>query len=486
MNAILWPLVAAYLVVLIGIGVWSARKRVATYEDMTVAGRGVGPFLIACSVAATWINGVTLITVTGFGKSFGLSGYWHMGAVGIGTLWAGIYLVPRMWKLQVITTPQILERFFGPTHRLAALVVAMLRDFAATAGTIGATAIVASAALGISIFEALVLTYFVTVLYVTLGGMWAVLVTDTIQFFIIVLGTVLLLVFSIQGAGGFGGIFQKVDDPTLFSPTGDFEALEIMGWFSVAFFLSSGYQTLAQRAFAARSREAARRGFIYGGIFCVFWYITPALLGLTGIAFFGKEVEADQVFINLTNEVAGPVLGSIIFVALMSANMSTLSSTIGTMGSNVTVDIYQRFIDPNAGSRRMLWISRASILLTAVLACVTYYYIPFLMELFLIGGRIVGGSLAPVLIAILLFPSMRRRGRTVLASLTSSAGAVILCQLLSPRELKAGTSFFVWGFMDPVLVGVLVSLVVLVVGSRWEGRKRPRFPASGQKPGPTE
>ena len=121
MNAILWPLVIVYLVVVVGIGVWSARKRVSTYEDMTVAGRDVGPFLIWCLVAATWINGVTLITVTGFGKSFGLSAYWQMGAVGIGTLWVGLYLVPRMWKLQVITTPQILERFFGPTHRLVAL-----------------------------------------------------------------------------------------------------------------------------------------------------------------------------------------------------------------------------------------------------------------------------------------------------------------------------------------------------------------------------
>ena len=154
MNTILWPLVVVYLFVVIGIGVWSARKRVTTYEDMTVAGRTVGPFLIGCSVAATWINGVTLITLTGFGKSFGLSSYWHMGAVGIGTLWVGIYLVPRMWKLQVITTPQILEHFFGPTHRVVALVVAMLRDFGATAGTIGATAIVASSALDISILSA--------------------------------------------------------------------------------------------------------------------------------------------------------------------------------------------------------------------------------------------------------------------------------------------------------------------------------------------
>ncbi len=467
MNTILWPLVAVYLVAVIGIGVWSARKRVTTYEDMTVAGRTVGPFLIGCSVAATWINGVTLITLTGFGKSFGLSSYWHMGAVGIGTLWVGIYLVPRMWKLQVITTPQILEHFFGPTHRVVALVVAMLRDFGATAGTIGATAIVASSALDISILSALALTYVVTVVYVTLGGMWAVLVTDTIQFFIIVIGTVLLVGYSIMGAGGLGGVVEKVDDPALFSLTGNFQPLEIVGWFSVGFFLASGYQSLAQRAFAARSREVARRGFIYGGVFTVLWYITPCLLGITGIAFFGKEVEADQVFLSLTDQVAGPVLGSVIFVSIMSANMSTLSSTIGTMGSNVTVDIYQRFLDPEAGPGRMLWVSRLSILFTAVLACVTYYYVPLLLELFLAGGRLVAGSLSPVLIAVLLFPTMRKKGKTVLSSLTISAVAVVLCQILTPRELKAGASFFVWS-LDPVLVGVLISLVVLTVGSRWE------------------
>ena len=467
MNTIVWPLVAVYLVVVIGIGVWSARTRVTTFEDMTVAGRGVGPFLIGCSVAATWINGVTLITLTGFGKSFGLSSYWHMGAVGIGTLWFGIYLVPRMWKLQVITTPEILERFFGPTHRVVALIVAMLRDFGATAGTIGATAIVTSAVLDISILSALVLTYVVTVVYVALGGMWAVIVTDTIQFFIIVIATVLLLAYSIMSAGGLGGVVEKVGDPTLFSLTGNFQAAEIVGWFSLGFFLASGYQSLAQRAFAARSPQVARRGFIYGGIFTVLWYIIPCLLGVTGIAFFGKEVEADQVFLRLTDQVAGPVLSSVIFVSIMSANMSTLSSTISTMGSNVTVDIYKRFIDPGASPRRMLWVSRLSILFTAVLACVTYYFVPLLLELFLAGGRLVAGSLAPVLIAILLFPTIRKKGKTVLSSLTISALAIILFQILTPRELKEGASFFVW-FFDPVLVGLLISLTVLLIGSRLE------------------
>ena len=309
MNEILWPLVAVYLLVVVGIGVWSAKRRVTTYEDMTVAGRSVGPWLIACSVAATWINGVTLITITGFGKSFGLSSYWHTSAVGIGTLWIGIFLIPRMWKLRVITTPQILERFFGPTHRLVALFVAMLRDFGATAGTIGATAIVTSSALDISIFTALVLTYFITVLYVALGGMWAVLLTDTIQFFIIVLGTVLLLVLSIVNLGGLGAMVEKVDEPALFSFTGNFDALEILGWFSMGFFLACGYQSLAQRAFSASSAAVARRGFIYGGFLTILWYIIPALLGLVGIAFFRQGRRSRPGLLEPFGSVGGAISG---------------------------------------------------------------------------------------------------------------------------------------------------------------------------------
>ncbi len=59
--------------------------------------------------------------------------------------------------------------------------------------------------------------------------MWAVLLTDTIQSFIIVLGTVRLLVLSIVKLGGLGAMVEKVDEPALFPFTDNFEALEILG-----------------------------------------------------------------------------------------------------------------------------------------------------------------------------------------------------------------------------------------------------------------
>ena len=392
-STILWPVVLIYLAAMIAVGVWAARSRVTNYEDMTVAGRGVGPFLIGCSVAATYINGVTLITITGLGKSFGLSSYWLNGAVAVGVMWAGIFLVPRMWKLRVITTPQIFETFFGPSHRIVALVITLMRDFGATAGTIGSLALLTSQFLNIGILPALILTYVLTVVYVALGGMWAVMLTDAIQFFIIVAASIWLTGVCLARVGGFVGLVEQAEDPALFSLAGDFTALQIGGWISLGVFLSCGYQSLAQRAFSARSARAAQQGFLFGGIVISVWYIVPVLLGTAGVAIFGKDIDGDSVFIRLSRDVAGPYLGSLLFVSLLAANMSTLSSTIGTIGSNFTVDIFQRFIRPGADETTMLWVSRLSILITGIMAAVIYYVFPWLLELFFAGARVVAAAL---------------------------------------------------------------------------------------------
>ena len=95
---------------------------------------------------------------------------------------------------------------------------------------------------------------------------------------------------------------------------------------------------------------------------------------------------------------------------------STLSSTVGTIGSNFTVDVFQRLIRPQASAVTMLWVSRVSILITGAIAAAIYYAFPLLLELFFAGARLTAGALAPALIAVLLIPEMRRRPRTILAA----------------------------------------------------------------------
>ena len=106
-----WWLIAVYLILMLGIGILG-RGKVTTIEDMAVAGRRSGVWLIAFSVAATWINGTTLVGNSALGRDFGLSSYWAGGSFLFVTVWIGYYVVPRLRETGIITIPELFERFF--------------------------------------------------------------------------------------------------------------------------------------------------------------------------------------------------------------------------------------------------------------------------------------------------------------------------------------------------------------------------------------
>ena len=223
-----WWLIGAYLALMLGIGVWF-RRRVRSVEDMAVAGRDSGVWLIAFSVAATWINGTTLIGISALGADFGLDAYWSGGSFMLGTIWIAYFIIPRLWETGVITIPELFGRCFGPRHRIVSLLLVILRDMGVTAGTIGALTLVTTAVLDISVAESLLLWLGVTSVYVFLGGMWAVMATDAIQFFIILAGSIAVLVAGLAAAGGFGELSAGLD-PALIDIFGRAGVTQVLAW----------------------------------------------------------------------------------------------------------------------------------------------------------------------------------------------------------------------------------------------------------------
>ena len=345
-----WWLIVTYLLLMFGIGIWAARTRVGRMEDMAVAGRSSGPWLIAFSVAATWINGTTLIGISGVAKDFGLSAYWTGGSFVLATIWMSYYVVPRLRATRIITVPQLFERFYGPRHRLVSLSLIILRDLGATAGVMGSLAVVTSSILQISLLQSLALVGALTLVYVFLGGMWAILVTDAIQFFIVSIGSVVLVVFGFLGSGGFS-VLRSIEDPDFLGSFGTGGPSQVIAWVVIGISITFGYQSVIQRGLAASSTAAAHKGFLYGGIISTIWYMVPPLIGVLGRALYGADISGDDVFLRMTFGVAGGQLGSIIIVGILAASMSTLDSTINTIASNFTIDIYNRFLNPERQSQ---------------------------------------------------------------------------------------------------------------------------------------
>lgn len=462
-----WWLIGSYLVLMLGIGIWAARSKVAGIEDMAVAGRASGTWLIAFSVAATWINGTTLIGISGIAKDFGLSAYWTGGSFVLVNIWMAYYIIPRLRATQIITIPQLFERFFGPRHRIVSLALIILRDLGATAGVMGSLAIVTSDLLKISLLESLALMAFLSLTYVFLGGMWAVLVTDAIQFFIVAVASLGLVFVGFLWVGGLLAL-DSIKDPEYLSILGKGGVSQVAAWIVIGIAITCGYQSVIQRGLAASSTVTARKGFLYGGIISTVWYMVPPLIGVLGRATYGLNIPGEEVFLRIAFGIAGEQLASIIVVSILAASMSTLDSTINTIASNFTIDIYNRFINPMASPRTQLWIYRANVVAVGIAAAAIYYVFPLMIELFWLGGRIMGASVSPVLVALVLFRPVRRAPKTVLICMLVGGFGIILQQILGGVQ-EVGSIVVVWT-VDPVLIGLPVTIVCLAVGTCWETR----------------
>ena len=351
---------------------------------------------------------------------------------------------------------------------MVSLALIILRDLGATAGVMGSLAVVTSSILQISLVQSLALVGALTLVYVFLGGMWAILVTDAIQFFIVSAGSIALVVFGFIGAGGFS-VLRSIEDPDFLGSFGTGGPSQVMAWVVIGISITFGYQSVIQRGLAASSTAAAHKGFLYGGIISTIWYMVPPLIGVLGRALYGADISGDDVFLRMTFGVAGGQLGSIIIVGILAASMSTLDSTINTIASNFTIDIYNRFLNPNASARTQLWLYRLNVILVGVLAAAIYYVFPLMIELFWLGGRIMGASVAPVVAAMVLFPRVRRAPRTVLASMLAGASVIILYQILGSVQ-EVGTIVVVWT-IDPILIGVPFTVSLLALGTWWETQR---------------
>jgi SSS family solute:Na+ symporter len=231
---------------------------------------------------------------------------------------------------------------------------------------------------------------------------------------------------------------------------------------------SIGYQTLIQRGLSAESDKAAKDGFKYAGITTLLWYMAPFFIGTIAFVIF-PDITPDDAFLSVTRLFGA--LGSIIFaVVVVSSCISTLSSTILTTASNISRDIYQQWIKPDASEKSTVLVSRISVVIIAIIGALIARALPFILELLLTGGRIMASSLSPVLLAIVFWKRARRAYISTITAMVAGAlttiTAVVIGEQLSADE---GGVVFVWA-IDPVLIGLPVTLLILIIGTFIETR----------------
>jgi SSS family solute:Na+ symporter len=385
-----WIVVAAYFAVVIAIAVWAIRKERSgeeTSADYFLAGRNIGWFVVGASLFASNIGSEHLVGLAGTGAASGLVfGQLELQASLI-LLLLGWLFVPFYIKSGVFTMPEFLERRYSPAARWYLSVVAVIGYVLTKISvTIYAGGVVFESLMGISFWTGAIVVVLITGAYTILGGLRAVVYTDLMQAFVLILGAILVTVLGLSRLGGWGAMVAAAE-PGFFNIWKSMSHPEfpwtgmVFGAPIIAIWYWCTDQFIVQRTLSARGIDDARRGTIFAGYLKqlpLFIFVVPGVIAYCLAQSGQLQLDSpDQALPALVVALLPIGLKGLVVASLIAALMSSLSSVFNSCSTLITLDIYKK-LRPQASERRLVLVGQLS---TVVLVILGLAWIPLMSNI---------------------------------------------------------------------------------------------------------
>lgn len=476
----------AYLVIILVVGTISAR-RTKTLPDFLLAGRRLGPWIVAFSERASGESGWMLLGLTGLAYATGLGdpsgtklepALWTGigGVTGVALSWVLVSkrLREESERLGALTLPRFLElkfRHHDPTIRFTATgIIAFCFSFY-IAAQFDAAGKSLEQTFGWTHMAGVMVGAAIIVFYTLLGGFFAVAWTDFIQGCIMLVTLVALPLVTLWQIGGIDGLSERVGDidPNLLTITGGRSGWPllagIMGGFGVGLGYS-GQPHVAARYMSIRSSGEIRKASSIAIVFSVFSYGGAVLMGIVALGYFGTGYFSDpeKMMPELALTIFPAWFAGILISGALAAMMSTADSQLLVTTSAVTEDVYHQSIRPGADQAELVKLSRIATFIVGLIA-IMLAQLPrsiFDKVLFAWGG--LGAAFGPALILSLWWKGTTRNG--VLAGMVTGFLTVIIWDNFL---VGSGLYSLVPGFILAFLAIIIVSLMDLA--SALEGEK---------------
>lgn len=275
-------IVIVYLIAMLGIGFYSTKK-ISSNEDFMVAGRSLGPILMAGTLSATEIGGGSSLGVVekAYDK-WGLGASWYITTMGIAFVILS-FIAPKFRKSEVKTVPEYFRRRYGKSAGLITAIIMILPLIGLTASQFIASAAIVSVMLGIEFKIAVTVVAVIVTIYAIMGGLWAVALTDFVQVFLIVIGMFLAVPFALNLAGGMDNVVANVPPETM-NLFGGVDIPTIIGLIIMYIASFSVGQEAVSRFYAAKDAKAAVQGSALSAVINFVYAFIPTILGIITLA----------------------------------------------------------------------------------------------------------------------------------------------------------------------------------------------------------
>ena len=388
----------AYAAVFTGVGLVVSR-RVKRADDFLVAGRSLSPGLIAATFLAANIGAGSTVNASALGYVYGISAWWWVGSAGLGSLILANTVGPKIWTLAAEhgwrTVGDFLDARFNRSVRGLIAVLLWAATLMILAGQLIAMSAIFDVVAGMSKWEGCVLGGAIVTAYFAAGGLLSSAWVNLIQLVVKLTGFIVAIPFAIAAAGGWGAIQPALRQATPLGATGTLSWIVIL---VPSFIISPG---LVQKLYGARDARAARIGVNWNAIGLLLFAFAPPILGAVAHTRFPNLANHDQALPVVYTKLMPPWIGLLTLAALFSAEVSASDAVLFMLSSSLSIDLYKRFVRPDASDRRILAVGRVAAVVGAACGVVFAVALPSIISALTIFYTIMTVALAaPFLVGL--------------------------------------------------------------------------------------
>jgi SSS family solute:Na+ symporter/sodium/proline symporter len=463
--------VMGYLALLMFISIWKSRA-IKNQEDFMVAGRSVPTYKLVGTLLCTWIGSGSLLAGAGLAARIGFSELWMAAGAWIGIIIV-FFLAARVRRIAQFTVPDILELRYNKWARVLGTIVIVIAYTTIVGYQFRGGGFVLNLVADIPEWQGVLMTAAFIIAFTAFAGMLSIVSVDIINGAVITVAVIIAVPLVYTNLGG-AEHFAATLDPSFFTVLGDHNWIWAMGVFFPTFLLLLGESNMYQKFFSAKDEKSAKTA--------VFWWVIGTILVETAIAslaifafshynsldpsnaFYLDASQSERIILHTARygvEVGIPILGGLLLImAAVAIITSTGNSFLLAPSTNLTRDIYQRFIRPDATDKQMVVFQRIMVLVLGIFAYLLLTQFRTILDMAFTAYTMVGAGLTPALLAAFLWKRVTTAGGV--ASIATGMSVTLVISVLNAvlAEPIMDTSFIVIPAASAsILALIIVSLL---------------------------
>lgn len=476
-------LVVAYLLGVTGLGLWLSRG-VKSSRDFFLAGKTLPWWAVGMSLVVSDIGAKDMVGLAADGYRYGIV-MMNFDFIGCAfpVLVAAFLFMPFFWMAGIYTIPEYLGRRYNSYVRSLFAILWTL-FMVGTLGTIFVSAAAMfEALLGWTFWVSVGVTAVLVAIYTTIGGLKAVVVTDTMSCIVLMIGAALICVLGLAEAGGIAGVREAARqlDWTehhfhMVLPADHPEYPWPAVLLGLGFVLGPAYwignQAIVQRTLGTKSQAQARASYIFCAVIKLFFPVLLVVPGLIGLALFSQELghpgtegwEGNQVLPLLVVRLLPTGVLGLVMGAFLAGVLSNLDSYVNSASTLVVNDLYRPIV-PDASDRHYLAVGRSMVVVFLAAGAVISWLIKTqfgsVFEAFQTFMTFIQGPLLALLLLGMLTTRATQWGGLggMLLGVATAATMHSADRLLGPEYNVSFLWVAWWSFVTAFLGTVVISLV---------------------------